>query len=670
MRPLLVISLVIIAVAVLLFSIFALDGNTDPEPVLAETAPTVQTSRPDAPVAEDLTQPKTIDRPKVESDRRAISQDNERVAVAQSTENFDNSLSGRVLDPDGLPIEGASLLLTEGGIQSGMLELRRAMGALADRTKRKRSTKTDADGRYAFKNLKPGDYSLVTKHEEFSQYRDNMVPVAFVGETHWDITLREGIMLHGYVHSIEGGPIEKATIVLSSSITPALMNPRKDHEADTEFTVETNAQGYYRFLNLTPDESWHLSASADTFGTQTERNLLVDGANGTNTVDFRLSPGETLAGIVLGPDRSPVEGAVIRVIGYQQPQTLSSEGITNAAGRFEIPNLVSGSYALIANAEGLKTERLNRVEAPKSDIQIELAEQGTVMGRVVGLSGEPVVSFTLSLHQYIANSAAYGRKVKEKKFDSEDGTFTLTGVNEGRFSIKVAAAGYADTYSEDFEVTQGLTTTDVLIQMSSGGTIVGIVVNATTGEPLSGAVITTQDNNFQDNPLMRMFGDGMPRRTTPQNTRSGKDGRFELSMLAPEIYQIQVQHPQFPLATLNNLRVSEGVPTDAGKIQLLPGSTIRGIVYDEAGDPLSGATVQLRSTADDFDMHMEARSNSEGRFILRNVPEGSYNLCGSRPSKGGDIFGPIVDIKNSEVNFRIGRGQEFTQDLNLGGRSQ
>ena len=672
MRPLHVLSLVIVAVAVLLFALFTLDGSTDPEPpVVVDSAPEGRPDQtPPAPPA-DVSQPTVEERqPEVTDSRRVLAPTDDRKVVASAKENYDNSLTGFVVDPDGLALEGAVLLLTEGGVESGMREIQRAMGTLVDSVQKSRSTRSNEEGRFAFSNLEPGNYSLVTKHDDFSEHRDNIIPIGLVGDTPWDIKLEEGVMLHGYVRSIEGGPIAGATLTLSSSMTPGLMAPKGSRKPENEYIVLSNPEGYFRILNLTPGESWHLSASAAEFGTQTERNLMIEDSVGTNTIDFRLQPGESLSGRVIAPDRSPIAGAFVRVVGYQQPQTLSAEAVTNEEGRFTVSNLVPGNYTLIAESDGWRTERINRVEAPSADIEIQLAEQGTVMGRVVGASGDAVTEFTLSLHQYIANSSTYGRQVDRERKSSEDGSFTMTGVDEGQFSIKVAAAGYADTFSEDFEVTQGLTTTNILIKMSVGGSITGIVLDSTTGDPLAGAIVTTQDNNYQDNPLMRLFGASMPRKTTQQRTRTGKDGRFELAMLAPELYQVRIQHPSFPLLVLDNQRVIDGSPTDMGSIRLEPGSTIRGTVYDGAGSPLSGATIQILSTADDLRTHLEARTNSEGRYILRNVPEGSYRMTATRPTKGGDPFGPIVDMRNSEIQVKVGRGQEYTQDLNLGGRGQ
>ena len=671
MRPLHVLSLVIVAVVVLLFALFTLDGSTDPQPpVIADTEIEVEPEpAPIVPPA-NVTAPSPDTTPDDENVRVAVPNANVRTAVGSPTEVYDNGLRGTVYDPDGLPVEGAMLVLTEGGLESGMMEIQRAMGTLVDSNKRSRSTKTNEAGEYLFKSLEPGNYSLVVTHQDFAEKRDPLVPVILVGETPWDVKLQEGIMLHGYVRSLEGGPIQGASLTLSSSMTPGLMAPKGTREPESEFQVLSNAEGYYRFLNLAPGDSWHLSASAENFGTQTERNLLVDPMNGMTTVDFRLQAGVELSGVVLAADRSPVKDVYVRVIGYQQPQTLSAEALTDEEGRFTIGDLVPGIYALIAEAEGMRTERMNRVEAPTTGIELVLAEQGSVMGRVVGLSGEPIPKFTLSLHQYIAANSTLGRRLNEKQIESPDGSFTMGGVGEGRYSFKVAAAGFAETFSEDFEVTQGLTTTDILIKMSAGGSITGIVVDAETGKPLSGAIVTTQENNFQDNPLMRLFGNSMPRKTTEQRVRTNKDGQFVLGMLAPELYQVQIQHPSFPVVAINNLRVVEGASTDMGTIRLEPGSTVRGTVYDGGGNPLSGATIQLLSTADDLRTHLEGRTDSEGRYILRNVPQGSYRLTAQRPTKAGDPFGPIVDMKNSEVQIKVGRGQEYTQDLNLGGRGQ
>ncbi|MFT5287234.1 MAG: 5-hydroxyisourate hydrolase-like protein (transthyretin family), partial [Planctomycetota bacterium] len=464
--------------------------------------------------------------------------------------------------------------------------------------------------------------------------------------------------------NFEGSPIAGATLSMGSSMTPAMFASRTDASSLSATADDT---GYYRFVNISPGKSWHLSAGAASYGTQTKRNLRINAKTDTNNHDFRLSPGEKIRGMVIGPDRSPIGGASVRVIGYQEPQTLSQDTESGPDGKFEIGGLVGGDYALIVKAEGWGVSQRNRIEAPLQDIEIEMAEQGSVMGHVVDDVGNPIGEFTLGLHQYIAQSSTYGRRSQQKKFSSADGSFTLTGVSEGRYGVKVEAAGFAATYSEDFEVSQGLATTDILVSMNQGGRITGTVLDATSGKPLKGVTIMTQDNNFQDNPFMRLFAQSTPRRTSENKTRTDKDGNFELMMLAPELYQIQVVHPSYPTESVNNLRVNEGQATEMGTIQLQSGGTVRGTVFDGAGQALPGATVQLISVNRDQTVHIEARTSAEGRYILRNVPAGSFKLSAASASDENNVFQPIVDMQNSEVLFKVDRGQEYTQDLNLGG---
>ena len=65
------------------------------------------------------------------------------------------------------------------------------------------------------------------------------------------------------------------------------------------------------------------------------------------------------------------------------------------------------------------------------------------MGYVVSAEGAPVTDFVVTLHNYIEQTAVFGRQLLEQRFQSEDGSFTLTGVNEGRYGVKARATGFA-----------------------------------------------------------------------------------------------------------------------------------------------------------------------------------------------------------------------------------
>jgi protocatechuate 3,4-dioxygenase beta subunit len=666
MRPLVVLGLVIVAGATLLFALSSLGGD-EPAPVAIGTSPVVATPTPQpgpktaVRAVEDG--PDRSSSPNVAPVRKEV-----RESLGATHEVFDGSLAGIVTDPEGNPVEGAKLTLLNGATSITLSDIQRVLGTRLDENEETRATTSNAEGRYRFRNLEAGNYTLITKHANFSRREDPMVRVDAQGESLWDVGLEEGLVLQGVVRDQKGNPIRGATLDLNSFLVAALFAQQGGkRNVDPGESATTDAEGRYRFANITPGQ-WNLTAHAKGFGRETKRNLNLNKTIAPVSIDYELVPGSSVAGRVFSPDRQGIAGALVTVVGYQQPQTLHAEAYTDADGRFEIPDLVDGKYVLMADAEGWGRERVNHVEAPNREVDVEMTEQGSVLGVVVATEGAaPVPSFTASLHQYVAQSGTFGRAIQEKSFQSADGAFTLTGVPEGRYGVQVQAPGFASAYSEDFDVTQGLATTDVVVRLGRGGTIVGLVIDQSSGEPVPGATVMTRDNNFQDNPLMKMFGSAMPRKTSAEKARTDSAGRFEITLLTPELYQIQVTHPSFPDASVNNIRVAEGSPTDVGTIRLVPGSTVRGTVFDKGGDALAGATIQLISTQGDQMLQFEARTGRDGRYILPNIPSGSFKLTATRPTATDDPFRQIIDMKNSEVQISVARGQEYTQDLYLGG---
>ncbi len=668
MRPLLVLSLVIVAVATLLFALFSLGGE-DPvqSPLNVEEArgPVAKPAEPeiDAPdVTSEESKPTAVDRTAVSAGRDSVN---------ANRPTYDNGLSGRVFDPEGKPLAGVRITVVRSD-SPVMGDMQKILGYPLGDDGSRRTSQSDPEGRYRFRNLEPGMHFLTAVHKSYSRAEVTVPLIPFDGEIAQDVTLENGVVVHGYVRGPNKTPLVGARLTLGpmSIGHMAILSGDSIHGVDDEsLYTSTDEKGYYRLTNVTPG-TWNLTAAAEGFGSSTKRNrnIQAKGEERDTDFDFDLEPGAAIAGRVYAPDRTPIASAQVEILGYQDPQSLSATTLTDPKGEFHLPDLVPGAYFLRVRAEGWGEEKLQRVEAPDSAVQIEMSEQGTVMGRVVSADNRtPVTSFTASLHQYVPQSSTFGRAVNEQKFDSPDGTFAMKGVEAGLYGVKVEAPGCAATYSASFEVVQGLATTDVLVRMSSGGSITGKVVDAKTGEPIAGAAITTHDSTYSDNAFTRMFANAMPRRTTSSKTRTDKDGVFEIALLSPELYQVQIKHPKFPDHVERNVRVTEGERTDLARIEVPQGGTVEGTVFDAAGNPLPGAVVQLiPMTQADF-LNLETRTGTDGRYVIPNVLPGPYRLSATRPQNEENPFRIISDMRNSQIEMTVIGGQKHANDLTLGG---
>ncbi|QDU69104.1 carboxypeptidase-like regulatory domain-containing protein [Engelhardtia mirabilis] len=601
--------------------------------------------------------------------QQAQVQESMRVTV-EGQGSFDSGLTGTVTDPDGNPVEGAMVTLRDdtglgtGGDLAPFLAL---AGAQVDQGEIWTAS-TNNLGLYSLSGMEPGNgYTLVVEHEDFAPKEVALVEVLAEGRKTYDIRLDAGYMIHGYVfdHST-------ATRLMGAELTLvplmfAQLPPDDPKLQAQKRTATTNEEGYYRIENVSAGMR-QLTAMASGFGAVTIGNLNVIGDKKMVNQDFRLEPGTLIAGQVVQRDGSPVAGARVQALSYGGQKSSRGEALSGADGRFEVVDLMEGTYSVFAEAEGWDVARVNRVEAGDTGVRLEMDLLGGVSGRVIADS-RPATNFTVALRMLNPHTATPGRPMKSANFTGRtDGTFSLAGVGPGRYIVEGRANGFAPTFSDQFEVVKGESTSGIQVNLTRGGGIVGRVLDR-DGEPVSGARVTTYDNTYVRNALSQVFDALMPRVTTEANGRTDSEGYFELALLSPDVYQLMIEHPSFTTKTLKDVRVvSAEEPTDIGTIEVRVGSTLIGTVYDSSGAPLAGGTVTVSGNSDAPGVAYNTRTAANGAYVIRNIVPGRYTVHAQRPmEQGGSPFEGIVDMNRSRREVVLSEDREFSQDLYLGG---
>jgi Carboxypeptidase regulatory-like domain len=98
--------------------------------------------------------------------------------------------------------------------------------------------------------------------------------------------------------------------------------------------------------------------------------LLVIGCAQSAAASQATATLGAIAGIVLSPDRNPVPGARVVLLGGRQT------AITNAAGEFELTSLPAGDYDLVAECELLSAERQRVAVAGGETSRITVSLEG------------------------------------------------------------------------------------------------------------------------------------------------------------------------------------------------------------------------------------------------------------------------------------------------------
>ncbi|TAJ04864.1 MAG: hypothetical protein EPO68_16845, partial [Planctomycetota bacterium] len=512
MRPFVILLLVLAATAALGLALWTL-GSKPGTPQDFDIGPAKPDAHRDAAIDAQLdTAGPTVrqDAP----DLLVAPKADDRVEVVGAGASYPNTLKVTVVDPHDVPLAGASVELRQqsGPLGGGLLQLQQAFGGVDPNKPTWRGT-TDASGVAEFRSLAPGNqYVLTAAHPKFSRAELPYVSIPPQGERAEVVKLAEGYMVRGYVYDMSNAPIAGAHLYLDNVVYFGMPGTRSPDLLE----AVTNDQGYYEITNV-EGGTRNLQCVAKGYGTKILMSESFPGTDGPILLrDFKLDRGHTIRGKVIAPNRNSVANARIEVYNYDQTNTSRGFAVTDAGGAFRIDDLSGGEYMLTASAAGFSLERMNRVAVDGEPLEIQLAQQGCAQGRVIdAVTKTPLSSFNCAVRLVNPGTTIYGRPIQQADFrNAKDGAFELCGLEPGTYVVQASAPEYAPTYSGTFHIDQGMTVGDVLVEISRGGILRGRVVDAATGEPLSGAEIGTFDNGYVKNPFTDLLGGMMPRNTT------------------------------------------------------------------------------------------------------------------------------------------------------------
>lgn len=283
-----------------------------------------------------------------------------------------------------------------------------------------------------------------------------------------------------------------------------------------------------------------------------------------------LGPGASLAGVVIDDLGEPIEGAQVtieREDGALPPWI----GRSDEEGRFAFDTLHAGAHALRVAAVGHGSVARSGVEPDGESLRITLDRVGSIAGRVQDESGQPQPGATV----VIAGSGLWPALQVES--DAE-GRFVADGVPPGIYEIRARHEALVAEPRRGLEVSPD-TRAFLTFTLRPGAVLTGIVRDADTGDPVSGAEITAAAEALD---------------AAPRAAVSRDDGTFRLAGLRQVVHRINVFAEGYvPVAALEH---SPGEPLE---VTLIPGGTLSGIVLDADHQPIEGATLEVLGESDD-----------------------------------------------------------------------
>jgi len=517
------------------------------------------------------------------------------------------TVEGVVVDAEGHPVAGANLALLFASDLRGPFD---ASVIARDDLERESTAKSQADGSFVIAAEASGERGLVAEHDG---YRSTWLPVTSP-QKGLRVVLEQGATVTGEVLSETGEPVLSARVGLVPRQPE--VNPSGVKRALTD------AKGRFVLQGI---EAGHHSLVVARTDSDTERRLATRlEVRGREPVHARLQfvAGLSLSGIVEDVEGHPLEGVLVRatptgkavVVGARGDDSGAhvvsypgeASGKTDEEGRFELSQLVPGTYALMARRAGHQLDEtrnrgatMSRIrqlsmpaEAGDSEVRLVMRRDEGVRGRLVREDGTPITRFQL----WDATITHPQGEFFQRTYDGEEVTLRFHATGFARLSLTVS-------------LTKGQSLDLGAVVLHPGRQVRGRVTDAATGRPVAGALVGMGD--------VPEDAEGWVRETRLDEemgaVRTRQDGTFILPHVMERPYALTVTH-----ASYSQKRLMLGAEQDEVAVALDAGALMRGTV---TGLKNETATVVLSAEASGFRREVPVLS---GRFEQGGLPPGAY----------------------------------------------
>ncbi|HEX7780522.1 MAG TPA: carboxypeptidase-like regulatory domain-containing protein, partial [Vicinamibacterales bacterium] len=531
-----------------------------------------------------------------------------------------SSIAVRVVeDATGRPIKGATVVAV----------------VFAEATYVK-NTITDREGRALLLGLAKGRVRVSSGHQGFLSATYG---AERPGEDGTYITLVEGQQVPAITIRLKRGSVIAGTITNDAGEPMAGVSVQAYRRSfsggrqlfsrtlDADFTDD---RGAYRIRNLIPGD-YLVGVVPRTYAETT-----LEEAGGTNADDpIPFGDPANPRGLIVGDFE---DGRVV-MSGASEPQPLALDDRLLAYP----PTFYPGAPAATASIITIGTAELRS----GVDFQIDPVPVVRVSGRIVGLADGTLIRATLALVP-VAEGGRLADTARHITITDSSGTFAIGSVPLGQYVLEVRAnENVVNAISMWASVplsVAGINLTDLVVPLNEGMTLSGQIQFASsavesTVRGLKGVQMT----------LTRTLQIGS--RSPNPRALIAEDGRFVFRNLAPGEYVARLEG--LPYGWLASSAIFDGRDTLDFGLRVQPGGNVEGMVVTVT-DKLPEVSGMLRDAADrpstagwvvlfpedkaywtGTGRRMQGvRPGTEGRFVFRSVPPGTYLVVAADAEPG------------------------------------
>lgn len=318
---------------------------------------------------------------------------------------------------------------------------------------------------------------------------------------------------------------------------------------------------------------------------------------------------------------------------------------TDADGRFTLRGIEPGTHVLETRHAAYLPAR-NSVEVPARvapggdleqaipEIEVVLFPGASLEGEIVTGAGAPIEGARIRLF-LLGEGGPEGAAART----NSHGRFTLRSLESGTWRVLAGATGFRRA-STEVQVPEEARIRIVLGE--DAGLFVAVL--SAEGVPVEGAHVKALGRTG-----------GLPADGGAGVTR--EDGRIRLQGLladGDEALVLEVKHPRF--APERKSVSGEDLERGTVEVVLSPGVEIGGRVVDGAGEPVSGAVVEV--SKEPGGVAKTLRTTSRGEFLFRRLAAGMYDVRATTLAQGSSRLERIEAAaeKASALELRLEAG--------------
>jgi len=538
------------------------------------------------------------------------------------------TISGRVELADGGSPVGGTVRAAQGDARTNPWLLRQGGAGVP----------VAEDGSFVIEDAAPGQVTLVARvpgsPTGISDLLNLMEGIDMPGVL---VRLDRGISISGQVTMTGGGAVTGAEINIfgrgNSRQFPGFGGPR----GGSSVTVaQTDDDGEFVLSGLTPG-SYTVTARKDGLIPVTISN--VDPAAG-EILSLKMSEGATISGVVTSDAGQPVSGMSITLRKQGRNSGRMPQATSGPDGAFKLTGVPEGTFTVSATSGwggklNYTSATREGVHAGDSDVQLTVAEGFRITGQVIDPEGKPASGLTVRVY----SSGGRGRSTNKWAQVKFDGSFEVSGLASGNYSVTVEARGGGLASTVVPNVAAG--TEGMRILLSQAMDIEGVVV-ASDGGPGTN---------------VRVSAEPMPGSQGSRGSgRSGSDGNYSVGGLSPGNYKLTfIARGRYISQVLSN------IPAGAAgvNVRMEEGLVVAGRALGPDGAAASAVTLLANPVKGGGSV--QVNTDAEGKFRFGGLTEGKYKITVQRSQMGFVLPEPVeVDAGTEDLKLKLHAGLSIT----------